>query len=172
MKSSHRQITFNVRIINMDPLTALGLSASVVQFVSFLSELMSRSKEIYTSAKECTDKVSTLGTVYSHLRELSSNLELSSQKDPKLEAAEKKKKSEFAGHIFAINDLSRSCKTDCDRLLEVLRKLQVGEMSKNPWQSFRLALKTVWKKDEIADLEQRLHYVQATLTLHISALIR
>jgi hypothetical protein len=154
----------------MDPLTALGLSASVAQFVSFASELMSKSKEIYTSAKGCTDKVLTLETIYTQLRDLGSSLESSSQKDPKLEAVEGT--SDFVKHVFAINDLSRLCKKDCDRLLEVLRKLQVGDGSKNRWQSFRLALKTAWKRNEIADLEQKLHHVQATLTLHICALTK
>ena len=154
----------------MDPLTALGLSASVVQFVNFASELMSKSKEIYTSTKGCTDKVLSLETVYSQLRDFSSSLERSSQKDLKLEAVEKK--TDFIKHVFAINDLSASCKKDCDRLLDVLRKLQGGDGAKNRWQSFTLALKTVWRRNEITDLEQRLHHIQATLTLHICALTR
>lgn len=156
----------------MDPLTALGLSASVAQFVSFAFELMSKSKEIYTSTKGCTDSVLALETVYNQLRDLSSSLESSSQKDLKLEAVRERETSDFVKHVFAINDLSRSCKKDCDRLLEVLRRLQAGDRSKNRWQSFTLALETVWRRHEIADLEQRLHHVQATLTLHICALTR
>ena len=167
-KSSHWCLVASVHTANMDPLTALGLSASVAQFVSFASDLISKSKEIYTSAKGCTSKVLTLETAYAQLRDLSSSLELSSKKDPKLEAVEGT--SDFVKHVFAINDLSRSCKKDCDRLLEVIRKLQGGDGSKNRWQSFKLALKTVWKSNEIADLEQRLHHVQATLTLQICAL--
>jgi hypothetical protein len=154
----------------MDPLTALGLSANVAQFVSFASELISKSKEIYSSAKGCTRKVLTLETVYSQLRDLSSSLELSSRKDPKLAAVEGT--SKFVKHVFAINNLSQLCKNDCDRLMEALRKLQGGEGSRNKWQSFTLALKTVWKSSEIADLEQRLHHVQATLTLQICALTK
>lgn len=154
----------------MDPLTAFGLSASVAQFVSFASELISKSKEIYASAKGCTGKVLTLEKVYTRLRDLSSSLESSSQRDLRLEAAEGM--SEFKRHVFAINDLSGSCKKDCDRLLEVFRRLQCGDGSRSRWQSFALALKTVWKANEIADLEQRLHHAQATLTLHICALTK
>jgi len=154
----------------MDPLTAFGLSASVVQFVSFASDLISKSKEIHSSAKGCSAKVLTLETVYTQLRDLSTSLESSSQKDPRLAAVEGT--SVLAKHVFAINDLSRSCKIDCDRLLEVLRKLQGGNRSRNRWQSFGLALKTVWKSSEIADLEFRLHHTQTTLTLHIDALTR
>jgi hypothetical protein len=154
----------------MDPLTALGLSASVAQFVSFASELISKSKEIYTSARGCTEKMLTLETIYTRLRDLSTSLESSSQKDPRLKAVEGT--SEFVNHIFAINDLSGSCKMDCDRLLEVIRKLQGRDGVKNRWQSFTLALKTVWKGSEIEELEQKLHHAQTTLTLHICALTR
>ena len=169
-KSTYWRLVVSAYTVVMDPLTALGLSANVAQFLSFASELISKSKEIYTSTKGCTDNVLTLETVYTQLRDLSSTLESSSQKDSMLEALEGT--SDFVKHVFAINDLSQSCKTDCDRLLEIFHKVQIGEGFKNRWQSFTLALKTVWKKNEIADLEQRLHRIQATLTLHICALTR
>ena len=124
----------------MYPLTALGLAANVAQFVNFASEVVSESKEIYTSTKGGTAKILTLETVYSQLRGLSSSLESSSQKDAKLKVVEGA--SEFKKHVFAINDLSRSCKGDCDRLLEVFRNPQVGDRSKKRWKSFTLALRT------------------------------
>ena len=154
----------------MDPLTALGISASVAQFVSFASELISKSKEIYVSAKGCTSKVLTLESLYEQLQSLSSCLEASSRKDPRLTALEKQ--PDFVKHVFSINELSLLCKNDCDKLLEALRKLQGGNGPKNRWQSFKVALKTVWKSNEIADLEQRLHHIQATLTLRICSLTR
>lgn len=108
--------------------------------------------------------------VYAQLRDLSASLESSSQKDLKLAVVEGT--SNFVKHVFTINDLSRSCKKDCDRLLDALRKVQGGDGSKNRWQSFTLALKTVWKSNEIADLAQRLHSIQVTLTLQLCALTR
>ena len=149
----------------MDPLTAFGLSASIVQFVGFASGLISKTKEIYASADSSTSQVSSLETVYGQLRKLSSELQLSSQRDPKLLALEGNQ--DVVNHIFAINDLSQSCKEDCDRLLDITSKLKSGGTTKRRWQSFRLALKTVWKGNEIADLEQRLHYTQTTLTLQV-----
>jgi hypothetical protein len=154
----------------MDPLTALGLSASIAQFVSLASELISASKEIYSSAKGSTRKVLTLQTVYAQPGELSSSLEVSSRKDPELMAVEGT--SEELKHAFAINELSCTCKIECDRLLEVVHKLQDGSGAKNSFKSFALALKTAWKSSEIADLEQRLHHIQLTLTLHICASTR
>lgn len=154
----------------MDPLTALGLAANVVQFVSFASKLLSASNEIYTSGKVCSSKVSTLETIYEQLQNLSSSLELSSRKDSTLMLVEGT--SDFVKHVFAINELSRACKEDCDRLLEVIRKLRGVEGTRNRWQSFKLALKTMWKGIEISDLEQRLHYMQTTLTVQVCSLTR
>src|ERR1700761_6113881 len=154
----------------MDPLSALGVAANVVQFISFAFELISVSKEIYNSANGSSNKAQSLETAYSHLGELSSSLELSSRKESKLIAAAHT--SNIVGQVLAIKDISQICKNDCDRLLELLRKIQGRKCSKNPLRSFTLALKTIWKSSEIADLEQRLQHNQATLTLHLTTLTR
>src|SRR5207247_481127 len=112
----------------------------------------------------------TIETVYTQLRELSLRLELSSQRDPKLELLQGP--PDFVNHVFAINDLARLCKDDCDRLIVIVERLKMGGGAKNRWRSFSLALKTVWKGNEIADLEQRLHHTQTTLTLHVCAVTR
>ncbi|KXX78862.1 Vegetative incompatibility protein HET-E-1 [Madurella mycetomatis] len=152
----------------MDPLTTLGLAANVMQFVSFASSLISKMREISTSADGATSETTTLDTVYGRLHRLSSELGLASQKNAVLEALDEKK--DVVNLIFAINDLSRSCKEDCDKLLNVVQTLKSSGGTRRRWQSFRLALKGVWKSDEIAGLEQRLHYTQTSLTLHVCAL--
>ena len=154
----------------MDPLTALGLSASIVQFVNFAVGLISETKEIHASAQGCSESSATIETVYAQLRELSVGLELSSQGDPKLELLERP--PEFVKHVFAINDLARLCKEDCTRLVAIVETLKMGSSVKSSWRSFRLALRTAWKANEISDLEQRLHYSQTTLTLHVCAITR
>lgn len=152
----------------MDPLTALGLAAGVVQFVSFVSHLITKTKEIHASASGQTNEIATLETTYSNLQKLRSRLETSSRRDPKLEVVEDK--TNFVRHVFAINDLSCACEGDCKRLLEIVGKLKTGAESRHRWQTFRVALKTVFKGNEIVELEQRLHHTQTTLTLHVCSL--
>lgn len=152
----------------MDPLTALGLAAAVVQFVGFASHLVSKTKDIQESVTGQSEQAATLETVYTQLQDLSSRLELSSRRDPKLELVEGS--TDLVKHVFAINDLSRICEGDCQRLLDIVRKLKVVGDSSRRWQSFRVALKTFWKGNEITDLEQRLHNTQTTLTLHVCSL--
>ncbi|KAI1746852.1 hypothetical protein F4782DRAFT_543960 [Xylaria castorea] len=153
----------------MDPLTALGLAAGVVQFVSFASHLISRTKEIHESASGQAKETFTLEKTYATLQELSLRLETSSKRDPKLEMVEGR--TDFVKHVFAINDLSRTCECDCRKLLEIVSKLKaVGGGSYRRWQTFKVALKTVWKGNEIAELENRLQHTQMTLTLHVCSL--
>jgi hypothetical protein len=160
----------HVNDVLMDPVTAFGLAASVAQFVSFTSDLISKSNEIYASARGATSKILTLESVYVRLKNLIPSLELPPEKKSALLAA--RGSSRFVDNVLEIHSLSQQCRKDCERLLVVLDKLQVGNGSKNRWQSFKLALKTIWKGNEITELEQRLHNVQATLTLQICSLTK
>ena len=154
----------------MDPLTALNVSTSVVQFVSFASDLITKSKEIYKSAKGCTDQVFSLEMIHEQLQDLSLELKASSQIAPRPEILNEK--PEIKKRLSAINDLSRLCNVDCDKLLNAVKSLKADHKGKNHWQSFKIAVKTVWKSSEIAELEQRLHRFQTTLTLEVCALTR
>ncbi|KAI0543738.1 hypothetical protein F4679DRAFT_567594 [Xylaria curta] len=150
----------------MDPLTAVGLAAGVVQFVSFASHLISRTKEIHESASGQAKETLTIEKTYTTLQDFCWRLEASSQRHPQLEMLEGR--TDFVKHIFAINDLSRTCESDCRKLLEIISKLKaIGGESHRRWQTFKVALKTVWKGNEIVELENRLQHTQMTLTLHV-----
>lgn len=112
----------------MDPLTALGLAANVIQFVSFASGLVFKMREISTSADGATSEITTLDAVYGRLHSLSSELELASQKNELLEALDERK--DVVNRIFAIYNLSRSCKEDCDRRLNIVQTLKSGDGTK------------------------------------------
>ncbi|KAL1850954.1 hypothetical protein Daus18300_012745 [Diaporthe australafricana] len=153
----------------MDPLTALGLAAGVIQFVSFAAHLVSRTKEIHESATGKTKETATLESLYTKLQQMSLRLEESSKRDATLEIVEGS--TDFVNHVFAINDLSRICEGDCRRLLNIVSKLKAGgDGAQRRIQTLRVALKTSWKSDEIAELEKRLHRTQTTITLHVCAL--
>lgn len=154
----------------MDPLTALGLAAGVVQFVSFASHLITKTKEIHASSSGQTDETVTLETTYTRLHELSEKLETCSRPDPMLEIVEGD--TDYVQNVLAIKDLSHSCEADCQKLLKVVEKLKPNGDSHRRWQTFRAALRTVCKGSEIAELEQRLHHTQMTLTLLVCSQTR
>ena len=60
--------------IAMDPLTALGLAANIVQFVDFTSKLISQSHEIYRSADGALEDHVALENVANNLSKLSDEL--------------------------------------------------------------------------------------------------
>jgi hypothetical protein len=158
--------TFYAR--SMDPVTAFGLAAGVAQFVTIASQLIATTKEVHESATGQTKRAATLETVYSQLQDLSSRLVTPPRRNAGVECSQST--PDLEREAFAIQQLSMACQCDCQRLLEILCKLK--DDSSRQWQSFRVALKTVWKDNEIADLEKRLHYTQTTLTLRVCTLTR
>ena len=138
----------------MDPFTALGAAANIIQFVSFAAALISQTKEVSCSAAGCSMKAATLEASYDRLKTLSNELATVSFNPP------------------AIRDLWLACKNDCDRLLGTLQRLRSSNKPNKTWKSFTVALRTVWKASEISDLEDRLRRTQSVLTLHICANIR
>lgn len=151
----------------MDPVTAISLAGAVVQFVSFAYKLVAKTREIHESASGQSENVATVEEIYTCLLRFSSQLQASSAEGPKLDLTES---HGVARHVFAINELCRSCEKDCQKLLVMARQLQGKGGAGHRLQSFRAALKTLWKSSEIEELEERLHLTQTTLTLHICAL--
>jgi len=182
----------------MDPLIAIGLAGSVVQFVSFACNLISKTKEIHGSSAGVTKDGESLEVVYSRLLGLSWRLQASDDDDdedkrgpggesapgwegegggddrtPAVSGGGGGGDAAVAKHVVGIRDLSRVCEVDCRKLLEIVGRLRRGGGEGNAnrkWRSFRAAVATVWKSGEIRELEGRLHLTQSTLTLHICAL--
>ncbi|KAK8015165.1 hypothetical protein PG990_008461 [Apiospora arundinis] len=147
----------------MEPLTALGLAANVAQFLGYGIKLIATAKEVHNSSEGVTQQISTLDTVYGKLGTLSSVLRLPSQPPGKMGW-------DAITYETAIQDISRVCQDDCDKLLELTKQLKRGDGHSSRFSSFKTALKTMRKSDQINELEQRLHRTQQTLTLHICSL--
>lgn len=154
----------------MDPVTAFGLAASVIQFITFASSFISKANEIHHSTSGSTVQTTNIEQTYARLEKLSKALASSSQKDALLQPIGDS--YNYAENIFAIKELADLCEKDCKRLLDVVSKLKHQDASRHRWHSLRMAFKTAWTGKEIAELEQRLHHTQATLTVHICACAR
>jgi len=150
----------------LEALAAVGLAGNVVQFISFASDLISASTEIHGSMSGCSEGVLALDAVYGQLGDLSAGLDATSNSGVHFSARE------LAKSVATIKNLSRSCKEDCDKLLGIVQKLKTNSGSKSMWKSFRVALKTVWEKKHITQLEERLSKTQVALTLQICAISR
>ncbi|KAF4976608.1 hypothetical protein FDECE_18456 [Fusarium decemcellulare] len=154
----------------MDPLSAVGLAGTIVQFVSFAVKLIAVASDIHDSARGINDEVENIETVYGKLERFSVDLGTDLKIQPQVHDGFAAKLPGYHQQLCAIQELSKSCKNDCDRLLGIIKGLPVERGPKTPWKSFRVALKLVWKSDEISAIDKRLQRTQATLTLHLSDL--
>lgn len=130
---------------HMDPLTALGLASNIVQLITFASDLVSKGREIYKSVDGALVENLELETITTTLQELSQSVHL--PRRPRLEKLTKTERK--------LHELCHDCNDVSGQLLGVIRGLK----AKGPatrWNSFRHALNSVWKENEIEALETRL----------------
>lgn len=147
----------------MDPLSGAGLAGTVVQFVQFAANLFNVAKEIHRSASGSSEGKESLSVIYNRLSTLSANLQ---HPGPTTYNNNGTQPDEAAD--VAVSILARECKLDCDRLLSVLGKLEHGHGSfPKWWKSFRLALKELWKGDEIEAQEARIAKHQTQLIMYL-----
>lgn len=138
----------------MDPLSALSVAASVVQFVDFTFRLVSSTRAIIKSKSGFAGDVDTLDAIARDATELSDALAAS----PALDASS-----------TTLQALVGECKTIAESLLAVLENLRTNKTKK--WSCFVAALRTVWSKGKIDGFVDRLGKVQAQISTHMHFLI-
>jgi hypothetical protein len=147
----------------MDPLSALGVAASVLQFVQFGSSLVSKSRQIYTQ-----------GTLLDHVecRRATSRLQgLAEQLGAHLNELES---------LGTLSSDSKALQAICGRCLELstelllrLNEIKVDENQRSrKWKSFRQALKSVCSKDKVDGIAGKLIACREELNLHLITCIK
>jgi hypothetical protein len=133
----------------MDPLTALSVAASVVQFVSYGSELVSKSRELYKSAHGTLTENAEIEEASKRLQEMTAPLQ-GIQGDQILE------------------QICSGCVEVSRELVQRLDNLKVPEDHRHKkWKSFRQALKSVIGKSKINEIKGRLHGFRMELDTHV-----
>ncbi|KAE9368295.1 hypothetical protein N431DRAFT_493784 [Stipitochalara longipes BDJ] len=147
----------------MDPLSALSIAASVVQFVQFSASLVSKTHEIYTSNE---------GT-------LSANVQAEAATKLLIDLVDKLRDPPVTDCSFppaefqALGDICNECVGISNELLARLDKLRVQDSHNHrKWKSFRQALKSVWSKDGIEAIRKRLAAGKDELDMHLIVSIR
>ncbi|KAL1635246.1 hypothetical protein SLS58_010367, partial [Diplodia intermedia] len=124
----------------MDPATVIGLAASIVQFITFTGQLLSKSREIHSSADGALVENRELEAITTSLQDLSRDISVGSRYSTK---ADKK-----------LNELCDGCQEVTNELLVLVQKLK-GSNSHRGWGSFRQAALSVWKEKEVRALSDR-----------------
>ena len=133
----------------METLAIIGLTGNAVQLVDFSSKLIAKSTELYRSSEGALAENIDVETATNHLLLLNNKL----------------KDAATATGDNALKRLCESCKSTADELLAALNKVKVNG-KQDRWKSIRKALRSVWSKEKIRELEGRLARFRDELNLH------
>jgi hypothetical protein len=147
----------------MDPLSALSLAGTIVQFVDFGSKLLSNSVQLYKSSKGALKTHEELELITGDLQSVI----------VKLRGTSSIVSGEVAGPLTEVDQRQEdSFRKICDEatqiakeLLSRLRSLRVKNGEHRRWESLKAATKTTWSQDEISSLKQRLSTLKESLHL-------
>ncbi|OBT57523.1 hypothetical protein VE04_02112 [Pseudogymnoascus sp. 24MN13] len=144
----------------MDPISAMGCAASVIQFVDFGRKLVSGSLEIYRSADGMSAEHVSIEDISRGLSELI--IPLRARSDTRLDNVRNANKNRSKEKLsVAEKELNRICK-DCDdvaqQLLQELDKIRLHGRHRK-WRSFRHALGNMWNQSQITALEKKLERI-------------
>lgn len=151
----------------LDPLTALSVASSVVQFVDFGVKLVSDGAELYEKGQLGDND--ELELITRDLTRLTGDVVTSTQPG-QTHGGETPSKDEYA-----LRELATTCKDIGEQLLDLLESLKVqksGKILEDGLASFRKALRSAKKKGQIQNIEKRLKKMRDQLNMNILALLR
>ena len=152
----------------LDPLTAISLAGSVVQFTDFCIRLVAGSIEIYQSTTGVNSERSNLEFKITHVRNLA---------DKVISLLEHNKDDGLASRDGnELQELAEKCQQIADDLLSVLDDLKVKKPAGpgRKWESFQkaVAAQTPRNKNKIAVLDKALHGVQEGILNRVQVMMR
>jgi hypothetical protein len=157
----------------LNPFTALGVAGNIVQFVDFTTKLISKSREIHQSAEGVSVEYLELEAIANNLNQLTERLrkDLKQYLIPPVDGGVPLSDTEEKRAEIQLGYINSKCSLEADALLSILRDLKVdGEHKK--WKSFRLALMTVWKEDQIKGVVSRLSEYRKALNTELLCSLR
>lgn len=151
----------------MDPLSALGAAASIVQFVDVASRLISNGYEAYTSASGAVEENVQIETTTLELKSFIDGLVAQDRGRSEQDAALRDDDTK------ATMDMAERCRALADRLLKVLNDLKVdGTGPTRSLNAIRQAVRAASKSKKIGNMEASLAKIQNLLQSHLLRSIR
>jgi hypothetical protein len=143
----------------MDPLTALSVAGTIVQFVDFSIKLLSTTRKLYRSDVGNLPDHEELEYVTTDLSRLAARL----QQPPEQEEG-------FQPSSPELQEISGKCDEVARELLKRLEALKIEK--NNAFRSFRVALQASWSKRDLNELVARLSTYRQSIQTHILADLR
>ncbi|KAE9378243.1 hypothetical protein N431DRAFT_452364 [Stipitochalara longipes BDJ] len=149
----------------MDPITALSVASSIVQLVDFTQDLFRSSYEIYKSTSGRSEANVDLQSITASLKTLTTDLTQS------VERATSDTGKEPSKNDKELLELSKSCSGVAAKLIAALDQL-TAQKTHNIWDSFSLALRTIWSNKQVKSLNAKLVQYRVQISIHINASVR
>ena len=141
----------------LDPLTALGLAANVVQFLDYGSKILSKAFELYKEGSSAE---------HDHLNEITQSL-----KNMTLSFLSNLPSGRPTDHQKGLADLATSCTRDAQELLDLIGELRVTGKHR-VLKSIEKATRSNLQRDKIKALEKRLQNYRSELALQLIGMLR
>jgi hypothetical protein len=143
----------------LDPLTALSLAGTIVQFVDFSTKVLSRTIRLYKSVHGALDSQDELELITSDLIQIVNQIPRSLSLGSSQSATDEE---------VALQKLCKASFDIADELLARLKELKVPSGHKHKmWKSFHEALKSVWKEEDMKSMVKRLSAVREEIQMRI-----
>jgi hypothetical protein len=145
----------------MDPLMALSLAGTIVQFVQFATQIVQATVSgALPVHEELETRTLALRDFIAKLRRPRDSENASTSLLAPAEASDK-----------TWQDLCDGCAVVADELLARLDRLKV-EGKHNMWKSLQNAIKSAWSQNELESLARRLSEFQTALDTHVLAKLK
>jgi len=138
---------------SMDPLTALSLAGTVLQFVDFSLKILTTGHRLYQSPSGSITTHEELKWVVRDISSLATRL--SRPRDP--EGVPEPSQDEVA-----LIDLCKKCEDIAQDLLSHLEALKI-QGKRGALKSFRLALKATWAQKDLDAVVQKLQFLRKSV---------
>ena len=134
----------------MDPITAVSFAASILTFIDFSHQVVCGTYEIIKSGST---------TENAHVSVVTMDLD-------KITKALNQRPSGYSKHEEALNTLATECQDVSDELRKLLDRVKTKAGS-SKWKSIKVALHSMWKKGEIAELDNRIGKYRSEILLRL-----
>ena len=145
----------------MDPLTALSLASSVVQFIDFGLKILERGAEIKRSADGAVAQNEAIEDATRDLQNLLLKLRIQPQASTGTSLIQEQ---------VSLERLVKGCEETGSQLLTKLETLK--SRSKGRWNTIRAALISAWSEKYVQEIFERLTTYQRELSLNVLVSLR
>ena len=146
-----------------DPLTTLGIAASVVQLIVFADSLLSKGRELQHSEDGVLVQQRELQATAETLQRLSSSLVLYRDPDEGEEITQ-------TGHELI--ELCNGCRRVSEELVAALKKIKTVDATQNSFSSLYLAFCYVFNEAKIKEISERLEQYRRQIDTTLLICIR